>query len=160
MDVILRLREFGHHGIVTALSRHGVFPERHAPYDLLTAVRFMREYGSGSRRVIEQALNSTGLKTKDLTVSIELDSTEGLLRAVEAGLGVMFVSRWAVRNQLSLGTVELARVHGLKLSRRFSMAYPAGPELFGTVGAFRGFLQSRSLDMVPTRSRTGEMKNL
>jgi DNA-binding transcriptional LysR family regulator len=109
----------------------------------------MREFGSGSRRVVEQALATAGLKAKDLKVSMELDSTEGLLSAVEAGLGVTFVSRWAVRNQISLGTLKLARVSGLKLSRKFSMAYPAGPEPSGSVGAFRNFLLTRSLDLAP-----------
>lgn len=120
----------------------------------------MREYGSGSRRVIEQALISAGLKPKDLTISIELDSTEGLLSAVEAGLGVTFVSRWAVRNQLSLGTLKLARVRGLKLSRRFSMAYAAGPEPIGSVGAFRNFLQSQPLNIATRHSRTGPIKRV
>ena len=120
----------------------------------------MREYGSGSRRVIEQALSSAGLKPKELTINMELDSTEGLLNGVEAGLGVTFVSRWAVRNQLSLGTLKLARIQGLKLSRRFSMAYPAGPEPVGSVGAFRGFLHSRSMDIAPKRSRLTETKKL
>ena len=94
----------------------------------------MREFGSGSRRVVEQALATAGLKVKDLKVSMELDSTEGLLSAVEAGLGVTFVSRWAVRNQLSLGSLKLARVRGLQLSRKFSMAYAAGPEPTGKRG--------------------------
>ena len=109
----------------------------------------MREFGSGSRRVVEQALATAGLKAKDLKVSMELDSTEGLLSAVEAGLGVTFVSRWAVRNQISLGTLKLARVSGLKLSRKFSMVYPAGPEPSGSVGAFRNFLLTHSLDLAP-----------
>lgn len=113
----------------------------------------MREFGSGSRRVVEHALASAGLKTKDLTISMELDSTEGLLNAVEAGLGVTFVSRWAVRSQLSLGTLKLARVRGLKLARRFSMAYPAGPEPTGNVGAFRAFLRSTALDVAPARTK-------
>jgi LysR family transcriptional regulator, transcriptional activator of the cysJI operon len=116
----------------------------------------VREFGSGSRRVVEHALAAAGLKSKDLKVSMELDSTEGLLSAVEAGLGVTFVSRWAVRNQLSLGTLKLARVRGLKLSRRFSMAYPAGPEPTGSVGAFRSFLLSRALELAPRA--TGKQK--
>ncbi|WP_041586112.1 LysR substrate-binding domain-containing protein [Terriglobus saanensis] len=74
-------------------------------------------------------------RCKDLTISMELDSMEGLLNAVEAGLGITFVSRWAVRNQLSLGTVRFAIVRGLKLTRRFSMIHPAGPELSGNVSA-------------------------
>ncbi len=32
VDVVLRLRELGHRGVITAISRHGVFPNRHAPY--------------------------------------------------------------------------------------------------------------------------------
>ena len=104
----------------------------------------MREFGSGSRRVVEQALAAAGVKVKDLHTSMELDSTEGLLSAVEAGLGVTFISRWAVRNQLSLGTLKLAYVGDLKLSRRFSLAYPAGPEPAGSVGAFRAILISNA----------------
>jgi DNA-binding transcriptional LysR family regulator len=109
----------------------------------------MREVGSGSRRVVEKAIVAAGLKIKDLDIQMELDSTEGLLSAVEAGLGVTIVSRWAVRNQLSLGTLKLARVRGMKLARKFSLAFPAGPEPTGNVGAFRRFLLSRSLDLTP-----------
>ncbi len=109
----------------------------------------LREFGSGSRRVVEQALAGVGLKTKDLRVSMELDSTEGLLSAVEAGLGVTFVSRWAVRNQLALETLKTARISGVKLSRRFSMAYPSGPEPTGSVGAFRSMLLTHARELAP-----------
>lgn len=109
----------------------------------------MREFGSGSRRVIEQALAAGGVRVKELRISLELDSTEGLLSAVEAGLGVTLVSSWAVRNQLSLGTLKLAYVRNLKLSRKFSFAYPAGPEPGGSVGAFRALLLSHSIDLTP-----------
>ena len=94
--------------------------------DLRSEPLLTREFGSGSRRIVEQALAAAGLKAKDLSIRMELDSTEGLLNAVEAGLGVTFVSRWAVRNQLALGTLKLARVDGLELARSFSLAGPAG----------------------------------
>src|ERR1700721_361568 len=119
--------------------------------DLKSEPLLMREFGSGSRRVVEQALSKAGVKRKDLTISMELDSTEGLLRAVEAGLGITFVSRWAVGTQLSLGTPKIARVPGLKLARRFSMAYPAGPEPTGIVGIFRMFLLSQVMEMAPKK---------
>ena len=109
----------------------------------------MREFGSGSRRVVEKAIVAAGLQKKDLRIQMELDSTEGLLSAVEAGLGVTFVSRWAVRNQLSLGTLKIARISRLKLSRQFSIAYPAGPAPTGDVGAFHRFLMSNSLELAP-----------
>ncbi|GAC1516593.1 MAG: selenium metabolism-associated LysR family transcriptional regulator [Terriglobales bacterium] len=116
-----------------------------------------REFGSGSRRIVEQALIEAGLKTKDLSVRMALDTTEGLLSAVEAGLGVTFVSRWAVRNQLALGTLKIARVNGLKLSRCFSLAYPAGPEPSGSAGAFRTFLLGHAAAVSPKRARKGQV---
>ncbi|HLI03499.1 MAG TPA: LysR family transcriptional regulator [Terracidiphilus sp.] len=117
----------------------------------------MREFGSGSRRVVENALLRAGLRKKDLRPTMELDSTEGLLSAVEAGLGAAFVSRWAVRNQLALGTLRLARVRGLRLARMFSIAYPAGPEPAGNAGLFRRFLLAQGMDMTPRA--TGKAAN-
>jgi DNA-binding transcriptional LysR family regulator len=117
--------------------------------DLRQAPLLMREFGSGSRRVVENALTKVGLKKKDLKTVMELDSTEGLLSAVEAGLGVSFVSRWAVRNQLTLGTLGVAQVKGLKLSRKFSLAYRAGPEPRGNAGLFRQFILTHLLRTEP-----------
>lgn len=110
----------------------------------------LREIGSGSRRVIEQALAEKGLRTKDLHISMELDSTEGLLSAVEAGLGVTFVSSWAVRKQLALGTLRLAYARQLDLVRWFSMARASGPEPKGNVEAFHALLLSRIVEGAPS----------
>ncbi len=120
--------------------------------ELEGAPLLMREFGSGSRRVVEAALAKAGLKRKDLRTTMELDSTEGLLSAVEAGLGVTFVSRWAVRNQLSLGTLRVAHVKGLQLSRMFSVASPAGPLPAGNAGAFRRLILAHSAELLPRES--------
>jgi DNA-binding transcriptional LysR family regulator len=140
------------HMVLVVPSSHEWAGHKIALDELRTQPLLVREFGSGSRRVVEQALAGAGLKTKDLNIRMELDSTEGLLSGVEAGLGVTFVSRWAVRNQLALGTLKLARVDGLKLSRNFSLAYPAGPEPSGNVGAFRIFLLGYAASVAPRRS--------
>jgi LysR family transcriptional regulator, transcriptional activator of the cysJI operon len=108
-----------------------------------------RELGSGSRRIVEQALEQAGVEVKKLRLAMTFDSTEGLLSAVEAGLGIAFVSRWAVRNQLALGTLRLARVRGLNLSRMFSMATVAGPEPAGVARLFQRFVQERAEELAP-----------
>ena len=95
--------------------------------DLRHAVLVTRELGSGSRRIVEQALEEAGLPIKELHLGMTFDSTEGLLSAVEAGLGIAFVSRWAVRNQLALGTLRLARVRGLKLGQNVFHRHPRRP---------------------------------
>lgn len=108
-----------------------------------------REHGSGSRRVVEDALQKAGVDVKHLRVSMTLDTTEGLLSSVEAGFGVAFVSRWAVRNQLALGTLKLAHVKGLTLSRVFSVAHRQGAVPGGSAGAFHRFLLSHASESIP-----------
>lgn len=108
-----------------------------------------RELGSGSRKIVEQAFERAGLKVREMHVRMTFDSTEGLLSAVEAGLGVAFVSRWAVRAQLALGTLKIARVRGLELRRGFAVATVAGPEPVGVVGAFRRFVLERAEGLAP-----------
>ena len=141
------------HMILVVPANHEWANQDIALDDLKQEPLLMREFGSGSRRVLEQALSKAGVKIKELTISMEWDSTEGLLCAVESGLGVTFVSRWAVRNQLSLGTLKVARLPELKLSRQFSMAYPAGPEPTGVVGAFRSLLLMQAMEIIPKRVR-------
>ena len=117
--------------------------------DLRSAVLVVRELGSGSRRIVEQAFEQAGVRVRELRLGMTFDSTEGLLSAVEAGLGIAFVSRWAVRNQLALGTLRLARVRGLSLARMFAIASVAGPEPTGTVGMFHRFVLQRAEELVP-----------
>ncbi len=121
---------------------------------LCQAPLLMREFGSGSRRVIESALARAGLRKKDLRTVMELDSTEGQLSAVEAGLGVTFVSQWSVRHQLALRTLGIARVKGLKLTRKFSLAYPSGPLPSGNAEAFRSFILAHSRSSQPSQAST------
>jgi DNA-binding transcriptional LysR family regulator len=108
-----------------------------------------RELGSGSRRIVEQAMEEAGLDEKQLHLAMTFDSTEGLLSAVEAGLGIAFVSRWAVRNQLALGTLRVARVKGLKLARMFALATAAGPDPSGIAGAFHRFVLEHAEQWAP-----------
>jgi DNA-binding transcriptional LysR family regulator len=117
--------------------------------ELQQAKLVARELGSGSRRIVEQAFEKAGLDLKKLRLVMTLDSTEGLLSAVEAGLGIAFVSRWAVRNQLALGTLKLARVRGLDLARMFSLATVAGPEPAGLARSFHRFVLERAEQLAP-----------
>jgi len=66
---------------------------------------------------------------------MELDSTEAIKSGVEAGLGVGFVSRWALRDQQAraLRTISVA---GLTIKRSFQFVYPQGPDPDGTAAAF------------------------
>ncbi|MGA7342884.1 MAG: LysR substrate-binding domain-containing protein [Terracidiphilus sp.] len=105
----------------------------------------MRERGSGSRRIIEMALERHGAKRRSLDIVMELDSTEAIKSAVEAGLGVGFVSRWAIAKDLRLGnSFKIVEIEGMRIHRDFLIASAKGPEPQGLAREFRRFLFSRA----------------
>ena len=113
--------------------------------EIAAAPLLMRERGSGTRRVVELALAQKGVKAKSLRIVMELDSTEAIKSAVEAGLGVGFVSRWAIAKDLRLDhTFKIVEVEGLSIERQFLVAYASGPEPQGLALEFRRFLIARA----------------
>jgi DNA-binding transcriptional LysR family regulator len=111
---------------------------------LVASSLLMREHGSGSRRVVEMALEKAGFKLKSFRNVMNLDSTEAIKSAVEAGLGIGFVSRWAISKELELGALKVAEVTGLRVARHFSIISRTGPEPQGPAGAFRTFALGRA----------------
>jgi DNA-binding transcriptional LysR family regulator len=105
----------------------------------------MRERGSGTRREIEMALERHGVKLGSLEIAMELDSTEAIKSAVEAGLGAGFVSRWAIAKDLRLGaSFKIVEIEGLRIQRDFLVTHLASQELQGPAREFRRFLFSRA----------------
>jgi len=95
---------------------------------LLAATLLMREQGSGSRRVVEAALKKAQFKLKSFKSVMNLDSTEAIKSAVEAGLGIGFVSRWAIAKELKLHVLKIVKVAGLHVARHFSLVSLTSPE--------------------------------
>jgi DNA-binding transcriptional LysR family regulator len=118
-------------------------PSHFSAQQLLSSSLLMREQGSGSRHVVEAALEKSGLKLKSFKSVMDLDSTEAIKSAVEAGLGVGFVSRWAISKELELGALRVAQVRGLTMARHFSLVTRTGPTLQGLPEAFRLFALTR-----------------
>ncbi len=123
-----------------------IVPRRHAWVGemaeidaLLGQPLLMREQGSGSRRVVEQAMRRAGLPVRQLHIAMELDSTEAIVSGVEAGLGIGFVSEWAIGKEVRLGTLAPVRVRGLEIVRDLSLVRLAGPALEHAAGAFARF---------------------
>ena len=111
---------------------------------LLASNLLMREQGSGSRRVVEIALEKARFKLKSFKKVMDLDSTEAIKSAVEAGLGIGFVSRWAISKELELGALKVVEAPGLRVARNFSLISRIGPEPQGPAGAFRTFALERA----------------
>jgi len=135
------------------------FPfERLTGKQLLSESLLMREQGSGSRRVVEDALEKARLRLKSFANVIELDSTEAIKSAVEAGLGLGFASRWSVTKELELGTLKIAEVAGLNIVRHFSLVFRIGPEPHGPAGAFRTFAAARGQSLSGAKRRAPRLR--
>src|SRR5262245_35103322 len=59
---------------------------------------------------------------------MELDSTEAIESAVEVGLGVGVVSRWALTKELELGVPKITPVDGIRVTRHFTLISRSGPD--------------------------------
>ena len=122
------------------------------PMQLATMPLLMREEGSGTRDVVEAALKSAGLKLDELNIAMSLDSTEAIKSAVEAGLGVGLVSRWALRGA-PRGRLAVVPLADLRIRRMLAFAYPQGPVPAGLPGRFLRYamLSGPTLDAAPSR---------
>jgi len=86
-----------------------------------------REPGSSTRALVERTLAAAGVETGGRW---ELGSSEAIKRAAREGLGIAFLSRFAVAEEVERGELEVFRVRGLPpLTRQFSIATIAGREL-------------------------------
>jgi molybdate transport repressor ModE-like protein len=86
-----------------------------------------RELGSASRQLVERALAEVGVRPLGVW---ELGSSEAIKRAAREGLGLAFLSRYEVAEEVERGDLEPFRLAGLPPIRRdFSLARLAGRPL-------------------------------
>lgn len=82
----------------------------------------MRKEGSGTRALIQDKLKEREIKGENLNIALELDSTESVMAAVEAGIGISFVSELAAKRGVALGTLEIIEID-LDLDRDLYFAF-------------------------------------
>lgn len=71
-------------------------------YDLV-----LREEGSGTRKEMEEFLTKHGYSLADFNVSISIGSSEAVITAVEAGLGISFVSKLAAKPATKANRIKM-----------------------------------------------------
>lgn len=81
----------------------------------------LREEGSGTRQKIEEVIARYGIGVRDLRVALVLGSTESIKEAVEAGIGVSFVSKWAIKKEVEDGRLKIAPLKEGPVLRNLSL---------------------------------------
>ncbi len=116
-----------------------------------------QEDGPGWQERINAALRKAAVPRRPARgQDLELASTEAILGAAAAGLGVAFVSRWSVRAHLAAGLVQIVPGLDLVVRRTFRWALPAGA-LTGSAARFHALAQrhvgSAALGLEPAVKR-------
>ena len=101
-----------------------------------------REGGSGTRQMIEKFFALHGIAPQDMRISMVLGSTVAIKEAVENGLGISIVSRWAARKEVKYGSLCLLRIKEQKMMREFSLITNKGSVSSHAVDEFLTYLKS------------------
>jgi molybdate transport repressor ModE-like protein len=105
--------------------------------DIAAQILLVREPRSSTRRISDRALTRAGIRPGR---TWELDSTEAIKRAAREGLGVAFLSRFAVAEEIGRDELEPFRIAGgPRLERNLHIARLARRDL---TPSERGFVET------------------
>ena len=96
--------------------------------DLLRIPLALREDGSGTLAVLEQALAHRGLKLAALPVRVRLGGTEALKNFVRVDSCLAFLPRQAVVKELASGELVEVKIKDLPMRRHFNFIQRKGTE--------------------------------
>jgi molybdate transport repressor ModE-like protein len=97
---------------IVGVARRGLLELREGavrPAALAAETLLVRGPRSSTRRIADAALGRAGVRVAQVW---ELDSSEAIKRAARAGLGIAFLSRYAVAEELERGELERFRLAG------------------------------------------------
>lgn len=114
--------------LVLVGKSHSWFEVDYVPLpDLLETPWVMREFGSGTRAIFEQALKQWGINPNQLDIVLEMNTGEMVKAVVETGVGATVLSELMVKKELQLGSLrsiavqDLARSQPLTITRSFTL---------------------------------------
>jgi DNA-binding transcriptional LysR family regulator len=85
----------------------------------------LREEVSASRAEAISALQQTGIDIRRLSRRLTLGSIEAIKRAVEAGMGVAVISKWAVMREIEQKRLKAIPIVNITFARQFYFIYKA-----------------------------------
>jgi len=108
--------------------------------DLAQEAWILREPGSASRHVVEQALSARQVPWQ---LRLALPSNEAIKQAVMAGAGIGMVSRLAVTPEVQEGRLRIVSVCDLQVERQFGIIRHKEARLPASAQVFLGLLDAQ-----------------
>jgi DNA-binding transcriptional LysR family regulator len=136
--------------IVVAPSGHPLTKKKKADLtDLLKEPWIIREEGSGTQMAVEKGLRKKGKSLKQFNVVMEMGSTSAVKEGVKAGLGLAFISKRAVEEELKQGLFSRIHVEGIDpISRQLYIVSHRGRTLSPIGMEFLRFLHRSRVEMI------------
>lgn len=110
--------------------------------DLKSEPFVLRESGSGTRMEMGKILAGAGLDPAQLRVVCEVGTTMAVKESVAAGLGIAFVSKWAIACEVQQRMLHVVRVRNLTFERWFYLVRDAARTPGPLCESFEQFLRS------------------
>lgn len=101
--------------------------------DLKNEGFILREIGSATRATIVTQLQQASF---ELQTAIEMENPESIKKAVQSGLGIAFISKFAVATELKAKTLIALRVQGLSIDRELKIVHRKDKHLSGAALKF------------------------
>lgn len=115
--------------------------------DLAGEPFILRERGSGTRMVMNQALEAHGFSPSRISAVAEMGSTEAVRQGIKARIGVSILSRQAVADDVGRGDLVAVSVNGVRLSRSFYLALRKNRQPSPLCTAFVGYIRERAAEV-------------
>ena len=101
--------------------------------DLRKEMFVLREAGSATRAAVAHHLKKADLEVE---VVMEMENPESVKKAVQSGLGIAFISRFAVETELKAKSLVAISVSGLDINRELKIVYRKDKHLGRAAQAF------------------------
>lgn len=136
--------------VVIAAPSHPLARKRRVALSALNQERFLlREAGSGTRIAMQRAFTKNQI---DITEGLVMNSNEAIKQGVEAGLGLGFVSRHTLEQELSLRRLVELKVETFPVMRRWFVVHRTDRVLSAVAQAFRDFVLTESRRLASSRT--------
>jgi len=109
--------------------------------DLRKEKFILRELGSATRSTIASHLQRSNLAAHTV---MELENPESVKKAVQSGLGIAFISKFAVEIELRAKTLVAVRIHGLDIRRELKIVHRKDKHLSRAAQTFISMAQITS----------------
>ena len=153
-DPELHAESFAPHPyVVVAPASHPLSHRRRIPLSLIAGERFVvREQGSDTHSAMAHGF---GHWLPRLDLSMELGSNEMIKQAVIAGMGLTFLSAYAIALELKVGSLVVLDVEGFPLMEKWYVVHRRQKRLSPVASAFKAFLIAEGAKLIEQSTHVG-----